>query len=131
MNKSNQKKTGNILCFVFLLIYLFTNCENTKDKETLAPLPKDKMKVVLTDLYLAEAAAELHRVSNDSALLPHKSYYFEDIFKKHNLTPQQYEKAYEYYTGQPDALLEIYEDIKEDLNALDESFKKNKPEFEK
>lgn len=114
----------NVKCLVvFLVFVLFLNCENTKDNNTTAPLPKDKMKVVLTDLYLAEAAAELHRITNDSSLLPHKSYYFDDIFTKHNITSEQYEKAYEYYTSQPEILLEIYEEMKTELDTLKGFFK--------
>lgn len=107
-----------LFCCILLL-----NCENTKDSNTNAPIPKDKMKVVLTDLYLAEAAANLHKITNDSALMPHKSYYFDEIFEKHNVTQQQYEEAYEYYTDEPELFLEIYNEMYSEIDSLRESFK--------
>jgi len=110
----------------FIICALFLNCENTKDSNTSVPIPKDKMKTILTDLYLAEAAAELYRITKDSTLLPHKSYYFDEIFKKHNITKHQYEEAYNYYTSQPEMLLEIYDTMHADLNAL-EGFDKKSP----
>lgn len=114
--------------FLIFICCVFFSCKNTNDTTIAAPLHKDKMKEVLTDLYIAEAAAELYRITKDSTLLPHKSYYFEEIFKKHNITQKQYEEAYDYFTSQPEMLLEIYDTIHSDLNAL-EGFEKKKPEL--
>lgn len=116
------------LLLIFVAIALFSNCENKKETAITAPIAKDKMKIILIDLYLAEAAAEMYRITKDSTLLPHKSYYFEDIFKKHHLTQIQYEKAYEYYTARPELLWEIYDEMHTDLNAI-EGFENKKPKL--
>jgi len=113
---------------IFVTSAFLLNCENTKDVISDAPLSENKMKAVLIDLYIAEAAADLQEITNDSLLLPHKSYYYDDIFKNHQITKEQYDKAYEYYTSKPKVLLKIYEEMKTDLEALEIS-KTKKPEL--
>jgi len=118
--------TYTIKLFLFFgFIILFFGCKTSTNTTVEPSLDKDKMKAVLTDLYLAEAAAELNRITSDSTLLPHKSNYFVLIFTKHNITQQQYEDAYEYYTAQPEILLKIYEEIESGLELI-EDFKNKK-----
>jgi len=121
---------STIKLFLFFgFIVLFFGCKNSTNTIIEPSLDKDKMKAVLTDLYLAEAAAELNRITSDSTLLPHKSNYFVLIFTKHSITQQQYEDAYEYYTAQPEILLKIYEEIESDMELI-EDFVNKKPELE-
>lgn len=114
------------LLLFFGFIALFLSCSSTNDNVTTAPLSKNKMIAVLTDLYLAEAASELNRITSDSALLPHKANYFDTIFTKHNVTQQQYEEAYEYYTAQPEILIKIYEEMESNLDLMDD-FENKRP----
>ncbi len=66
------------------LILLSNGCLTDK-KETTLPLPKETLRAVLADLYLANAAVELHTSANKDSL---QQIYLTEICKIHEITPE-------------------------------------------
>jgi len=85
-----------------------------KEKEKLPDtiLPVQKMEKVMLDVHLLEASLSLNVIKPDKA--PPLS----QIFKKHTITPEQYQQNFDYYTQHLDSLNKIYELILIDLSEM-------------
>lgn len=110
----------------FLLVLLFAACGN--EPEALQKpddlIPEEKMVNVLADVHLLEAALTLRQPSLRQPMIMRadpsivqapagggKSLQYYDIFKKHELTREQYEKAMLWYTSHPEELNLIYDKV--------------------
>ena len=72
----------------------------------------DKMIAVLTDIHVAEAAAQsLRREQKDSIL----SLYYEQVFYIHQISREEFERTMLVLRGDPDHLENLYNKILEEL----------------
>lgn len=72
-----------IFCCIVLVLQQ-TSCKS-KETATSLPVPREKVKAILMDLYLAASAAELHPSSNKDSL---QQIYLTEICKIHSVTPE-------------------------------------------
>jgi hypothetical protein len=106
-------KLSQILICSFLLL-LLVSCspgkeptENTVPAEIIQP---DSMVNILTEIHIAEAI--LREVKADSKHKEKKAeVYFAEIFEKHKVTRDQYEKSIEFYQQRLDIYKDIYEEV--------------------
>jgi hypothetical protein len=93
-----------------LTILLFSLLFSCTKQETSIPedvLPKDKMAEVLTDFQLAETVVRLQLNYKDSIT---ESSLFDKVFEKHQISKEQFDKSFTFYTKHPTILKEIYDE---------------------
>lgn len=117
----NKKLVNRKLGAIILLLTIIIGCAG-KDTSRIDVLQQEKYTQVLLDIALAESYAMAHNYQSDSVKTTLKENYLR-IFKIHDITKNQFYKAFDYYNRHPDILKMIYEDIYERLNILhDEKF---------
>lgn len=79
-----KMKNRNRFLIVVLLITPFWSCKKDQDIVKL-PIPREKLRAVLMDLYLAGSAAELHPSANKDSL---QQIYLTEICKIHGVSPE-------------------------------------------
>lgn len=110
----------NILLFVFA-IFLLLSCSNSSqndaEQSTTAIIPKEKMIVVLADIQITEAYIDQLRKdgiqTRDTSLI-----YFERVFKKHDITPAEFENSMLFYKKDLINMNEMYTKVITRLNEL-------------
>lgn len=116
-----------------LFILLLSACSGDEPEALKKPddlIPEEKMVLVLTDVHMLEgalavrsnSASEMRNPVNPMNLRkdpsvvplpinPKNALQYYDIFKKHEVTREQYEKTMSWYTSNPDQLNEIYDKV--------------------
>ena len=96
-------------------------------------IPRDKMVQVVADVHLLEAALSNHTNARPNAfpgIRPNgsaeeggsgettvaKKIPYYNIFKKHNVTREQYETSMTWYAAQPDVYNDLYTDVISELS---------------
>lgn len=77
-------------------------------------LQVEKMAEVMVDIHLMEAAMNINAANTDKFNTSLRI----DIFKKHNITKEQYDKSYDFYTKNPEQLGEVYQMVLNSLSRL-------------
>jgi len=109
---------------IFLLIsviFILLSCSNTtqhaEEQNTESIIPKEKMIVVLADVQITEAYIDELRKSGiptrDTSLI-----YYERVFKKHEITPVDFEKSLLFYKKDLTNMNEMYTEVITRLNEL-------------
>ena len=75
------------------------------------------MSSVLCDLHLTEAWVPLRQIYGDSATRT-LAYEYEAIFKKHNITREQFDSSMQYYLVNPKKMQRIYQEVLDKLNEI-------------
>lgn len=104
---------------VFLCCWL-VSCGN--DNTVSIPdnvLSKEKMAKIMTDMHLLEASMNLN-ISNAVATdqTPDMDSKVRSVFKKNNVTKEEYETSFVFYTAHTELLSEIYTEVLTDLSKL-------------
>lgn len=103
-----------ILLFISLL---FSSC----DSSSKAPddlIPKEKMAHILKDLMLLEATynTKLIRVDNKNELMRN---YSDEILQHHNVTKEEFDRSYDYYSLNTEEFEAVYELVFEELTKME------------
>lgn len=113
------------LCVVFVV----SSC-GQEEKQVAVPsdiLPKEKMAQVITGIHIAEAEANMQKLPDLPALqagsASTEKSSFENIFKKHKITKEQYEKSLSFYIDHPELLDQVYEKVLNELSKMQGSTK--------
>ena len=101
-----------------LLLLTLSACSKKDDPSAI--LSADKMEDVLFDYHLAQA---LVNQSGDSADFRIRVY-AESVFKKHEITEEQFDNSLRYYHRHMPELHEIYKNLEERMNFLAGDFSK-------
>ena len=96
---------------IAFFLFLFQSCLN-KDKIPSNVLPLKKMQLVLWDLLRADELIG-SKISKDSSLdIKDKSIeMYEQVFRIHNITKNEFQKSVDYYQTRPDLLRVILDSI--------------------
>lgn len=120
MNVSLHMLRNNIIISFVFLAFLMScnNISQTADQQSTVPIiPKEKMIVILADVQITEAYIDDLRKSGhptkDSSIL-----YFEKVFKKHDITPNDFEQSLLFYKGDLEGMDEMYKKVVTRLNEL-------------
>lgn len=103
----------NILTGV-LLLFIFWSCGSSSTMD--APkLSEEKMVTVLMDIHYMEGALQSMQKEEKDSLA---EIYYYHIFKKHNISEDDFYDSFDYYTQDPKTLENIYDSTTLKLNAL-------------
>ena len=102
-----------IRCFlIFSFFFFFTSC---KESEPSGIIKQKKMQQILWDVFRADALSHQIVSTDSSKLLADENVKLtEKVFLIHNITREQFEKSYSYYTHHPDIMRTMFDS----LNAL-------------
>lgn len=108
--------------FFILAIVILSGCSST-DSTSIPDtvLSQEQMAKVMVDVHLLEATMNMNvpNPNNPSITLPGNNLIPNaDIFKKHNITKQQYDDSFFYYTQHPQLLVDIYQLVLNDLSKM-------------
>lgn len=99
--------------FPFLL-FLVSACRSDKIAIPDDILKPDEMKVIFTDIHVADAVAEVKgQEGMDEKLLTLE--YHAQVFKNHGTSRQEFLKSLKFYEANPKLMDEVYADV---LNEL-------------
>lgn len=107
-----MKKMMRLSFFLMMSVFALS-CSKSAIKIPSDIIPKDSMVFILMDIHIAEAGVKT--LNADSVGINTKSYY-EFIFKKHNISEEQYTKSMSFYTDNPVVLQEIYTKMTEEMS---------------
>ncbi|MCE3228808.1 MAG: hypothetical protein K0S32_3359 [Bacteroidetes bacterium] len=102
-----KKRTHTLVLLALVLI--FSSCSEEENSVEIPPgiLKQEQFAKILTDLALAESAANLN-IKNVKIEKIDSTYAF-DPFKENNTTQQQYDSSAHFYSMHPDLYKEAYE----------------------
>ena len=75
---------------------------------------RDEFKEALLDAQMIEARMNHEMILEQMKTMPVQKYY-EELFERHQITEEQFQETFNYYTEHPDELKAIYEDIMTEL----------------
>lgn len=87
-------------------------------------IPPDKMTKILEDVHVADAVAETKAQSGGNEFELTRQYYAL-IYKKYNITEQDFRKSYSYYEANPAWMNKMYDTILNDLSKREEEVGKS------
>ncbi|MEK6615340.1 MAG: DUF4296 domain-containing protein [Bacteroidota bacterium] len=108
-----------LILAAWILVLLFS-CGSSQEKQIVIPsdvLPKEKMAEVIMDIHIAEAEADIIKLSDSSATDLDVSL-GQKIFEKNKITKEQYEKSLSFYIDHPELLNEVYEKALNELSKM-------------
>ena len=103
--------------FFFLLLLFACTPENAEIPDGV--IEPGKMKIILTDIHLAQAAVNT-RPGADT-LRYSLNDYLDNILKKHGADREQFSSSLRFYTTQPELLKEIYDSVVVRLDGLQQA----------
>lgn len=115
-------------CMVYvLMISVFVSCSKQSDKAPGGILSKDKMIAVLFDIHVAESSVNSRGLTN-LELNKLVAVKYEDIMKKHRTTYAIFKESFDYYLHRPEQFELIYQEIVNQLTAMEGKAKAGQPE---
>jgi hypothetical protein len=98
-----------------LLLYLLASCHGrTSAHVPDGIIPPDSMVAILTDVHLLQASIQLGYFQDDTITTVQKA--FKDLWKKHHVNEDDYNKSIKYYSYHPILLDPVYEKVMSNLN---------------
>lgn len=102
---------------IAVVTFIFACCSDSRQKKPKDLLGISSMTAVLADVLTADAVANekkyhdsLLNVNNLSAT------YYQQIFKLHNISKEQFKKSYEYYVNHPDEFKTVLDSVNVVIN---------------
>lgn len=98
-----------------ILLVLLTACSTQSSKAPYGVLDRDRFEQVLLEAQLIEARMNHELIITQQSDIPAERYYSE-MFAAEGTTKEQFQKSFSYYSGRPDEMKLIYEEIFTELN---------------
>jgi hypothetical protein len=121
----NLKSLFTDLLFVIFACAFCSSCSHKGDETPSNIISKDKMIAVLVDIHLAEASAD-NRLLNLEQINSALATRYDSLFKKHDITFDQFKTSYDYYLAHADVLSEIYAEVVTELSTRDSKVNANR-----
>jgi len=112
-----------LVCCISLLLILGCNSEREFKRKYL--IDKKEMVDVLVDIHLANAvqgSPEFYKISREYDSVDINS----PVFKKYGIEKAQFDSSMVYYSGKPEVLIHIYDEVIMRLNQLQDTIKSKK-----
>lgn len=101
---------------IFLLLFVFSSCENDKPTKPKVFIEKEKMEQILMEIHISDAIAE-EKANGNAALEKNiADQGLAQILANYKLSKPQFDSVYVYYVRQPDVLNEMYVNIITELS---------------
>ena len=114
---SSFRQMLNLLLFLIVPIQ-FIGCGGKSGDH----LPPDEFKEILMDMHLADGTVSAKHLSSQIKTDDEVNIY-SYVFKKHNISRQEFEKNLEYYSRNTETYLRIYQEIIAELRTMDDSIR--------
>lgn len=110
----------NIIFFILSFTFVLS-CNNTSQKDDAQSsdtiIPREKMIVILADIQITEAYIDDLRKSGHQTKDTSMAY-FKKVFKKHDITPDEFEQSLLFYKKDLENMDELYKNVVTRLNEL-------------
>ncbi|MCZ4695505.1 DUF4296 domain-containing protein [Ancylomarina euxinus] len=107
------------LIFLFFATLLLFSCSKKEEKTYLS---KDDFTRILFDIHLTDGVLTSKNIVNrGSEYRP--SFYYNSIYKKYNITPEQFDSCVSFYTQNSALYEKIYEKVIDSLNRMETQFR--------
>ena len=113
---------------LIILVLVLEACSGSgKDVVPAHILPETRFSNLLTDVRLLEGAYSIdnQRIDSSSNTI---GFYYDLVFKRYELTREQYLESYAYYAARPDVMLRIETKVSEKLDSIQLAGVSSKPE---
>lgn len=100
---------------LFFIGLLLVACSSGTEAPPADVLPRDRFKDALLEAQLIEARMNHELVVSHHSAIPADQYYAE-MFKAQGTTKDQFQRSFTYYSGRPEEMKGIYEDILNELS---------------
>lgn len=104
--KNIFKKCLWSICLLSILI----SCSEKKEGISSAIIAEDKMAEILTDIHIAEAYVSYKNLQADF-LKQNISNAYHLIFKNYQISEEQFEESFDYYSKNPDKMVKVYDQV--------------------
>ena len=101
-----------IVAFAYVL--LLQSCSRKEESVPEEIISPDSMVVIMVDVHLAEAAANVNRINDSQRFSAGELYPL--IFKTHHIDSATFRKSFDYYLNHPDKFNRIYEQVIAELS---------------
>lgn len=98
-----------------LIALLVAACSHGPEAPPDDVLPRDRFKDALLEAQLIEARMNHELVVSHHNAIPADQYYSE-MFKAQGTTKEQFQKSFTYYSGRPEEMKGIYEEILNEIS---------------
>ena len=106
-----------------LLFLFFVSCKEKFPSVPSGIIPMDKMEKMLADMHISDAVAST-RAMGDINEKKYTGQYYEQIFKNHGITRQEFMKSYNFYENNPILLNKLYDDVLGDISKREGNLSK-------
>lgn len=101
---------------IFLLLFVFSSCENDKPTKPKVFIEKEKMEQILMEIHISDAIAE-EKANGNAALEKNiAAQGLTQILTNYKLSKPDFDSVYVYYVRQPDVLNDMYVNIITELS---------------
>lgn len=107
------------IIFLFLATLLVFSCSK---KEAKTYLSKDDFTRILFDIHLTDGVLTFKNIVNRGKEY-RPSFYYNSIYKKYNISPQQFDSCVIFYTQNSALYEKIYEKVIDSLNRMETQFR--------
>jgi hypothetical protein len=101
----------NIYRLLIVCAIVISSCEKKPVEIPKDVLSGEKLIPVLTDIHLAEAMLQIKNLGRNDSTRNIAYGYYADIFKHHNITPEQFKRSFDFYTSQPELMSALYDSV--------------------
>lgn len=105
-----------IFSLAVLTLTFLNACKRDKGENVIS---KSAMSEILVEQHVLESKVLLLKLRTDSMTKVYNTLE-KEIFEKHGIDKEQYEKSYQYYMTKPEVMDKIYEIVVDSLNVLDQ-----------
>jgi hypothetical protein len=103
---------------IVLGFFLCVLCSCGSDQVTIPSdiIPQEKMMNVLMDIHIAEAGIKSDYSINQDSITQLGVNYYDFIFRKHQVSKEDFKKSFLYYSNHPELLEGIYQKMIEEMS---------------
>ncbi len=126
---ANSLNNKQIILFltILLTIVFVSSCDHLKEKPK-APeglIPKMEFIDIMVDVRMVETSIR-QKISRGNNAIKSTDYYYSYVFKKHNITAEQFNTSLKYYSSEVKEMQDINVQVVERLTQMESEVKAQK-----
>lgn len=108
---------------MLVMLFVFAGCKQRFPSVPSDIIPVNKMESILIDMHISDAVAEVKTMGdmNEKRLTQQ---YYQQIYKNHGITKEDFLKSYTFYENNPVLLNKIYDDILSEISKREAQINK-------
>jgi hypothetical protein len=113
-----------IVLTIIALIAINSGCRKKRDHSAEATISKRDFIEILVDMQIKDGTKQYIRSENYVYTQPDSSGAYDDILAKHGYTALQLDSTLKYYSGEPEQLNKIYDEVIKRLTKMQAAYDK-------